>query len=555
MQEQQGQQENTLATRATVTATLVLGAVTGLLLGCAIAIPLAENHLKTYMERVAVQDDASLTDARSLLETMQHSASPACSETELSNLRDLVFHSDYLKDAGRIQRGKVECSASAGRLARPIGDFKPWRAQSGGTVLDGNLTPIRDESLKRTGIQRGSAFVVFSSHLPEPDGRLPLRLTIYPIEDPKQDPKQAETSATATDASPDQASDEVERRGDSIVASHCSPILSRCVLASVGVDDARRAELLVISGTTLAGGIAGVFIGIYLCSLHRRSLSPDRQLKNAVARDQLQLAYQPIVNLATGKISGAEALARWTRPDGVSVGPSEFIKMAEANGFMGSITNLVLRRALKEFGEVLKKLPDFRLNVNVAASDLMDPRFLPMIEAVVQEFHVRPSSLTIEVTETSAANEEDALESIRLLRRMGFGISIDDFGTGYSNLSYLLYLSVDSIKIDKAFTRAIGTDAVTVGILPQIIAMARTLNLAVVVEGIESPGQADYFSTDNMKIYGQGWLYGRPMPAGEFFSLLGVTVGQPSVAAIPAAAGLPRPWREAEHGVETLVVH
>jgi sensor c-di-GMP phosphodiesterase-like protein len=552
MQEQQEQQENVFATRSTVTATLVLGAVTGFLLGCAIAIPLAESHLKTYMERVAVQDDASLTDARALLETMQHSASPACSEAELSNLRDLVLHSDYLKDAGRIQRGRVECSASAGRPARPIGDFKAGQAQAGGTVLDGNLTPIRDESLKRTGIQRGNAFVVFGSHLPEPDGRLPLRLGIYPYQQQAGAP--ATSGAGSTETSPDQPADEVGRRGETIVASHCSPIMSRCVLASVGVDDARRAEFLVISGTTLAGGIAGVFIGMALCSLHRRSLAPDRQLKNAVARGQLQLAYQPIVNLASGSISGAEALARWTRPDGVSVGPSEFIKMAEDNGFMGSITNLVLRRALKEFGEVLKKLPDFRLNVNVAASDLMDPAFLPMIEAVVQEFHVRPSSLTIEVTETSAANEEDALESIRLLRRMGFGISIDDFGTGYSNLSYLLYLSVDSIKIDKAFTRAIGTDAVTVGILPQIIAMARTLNLAVVVEGIESPGQADYFSTDNMKIYGQGWLYGRPMPAAEFFSLLGVTVGQPSVAAIPAAAGIPRPWREAEHGVETVVV-
>jgi sensor c-di-GMP phosphodiesterase-like protein len=548
----QEQQENVLATRATVTATLVLGAVTGFLLGCAIAIPLAESHLKTYLERVAVQDDASLTDARALLETMQHSASPACSETELSNLRDLVFHSDYLKDAGRIQRGKIECSASAGRPARSIGDFKAGQAQAGGTVLDGNLTPIRDESLKRTGIQRGNAFVVFSSHLPEPDSRLPLRLTIYPYQE------QAGTTATSSAGSPetssDQAADEVERRGDTIVASHCSTVMSRCVLASVGVDDARRGELLVISSTTLAGGIAGVFIGIALCSLHRRSLAPDRQLKNAVARDQLQLAYQPIVNLASGEISGAEALARWTRPDGVSVGPSEFIKMAEDNGFMGSITNLVLRRALKEFGEVFKKLPEFRLNVNVAASDLMDPKFLPMIEAVVQEYHVRPSSLTLEVTETSAANQEDALESIRLLRRMGFGISIDDFGTGYSNLSYLLYLSVDSIKIDKAFTRAIGTDAVTVGILPQIIAMARTMNLAVVVEGIESPTQADYFSTDNLKIFGQGWLYGRPMPAGEFFSLLGVTVDQPSIAAIPEAAGVPSRWRQLRHGAGTATV-
>ena len=315
--------------------------------------------------------------------------------------------------------------------------------------------------------------------------------------------------------------------------------MSRCVVASVGVDDARRGEFAVIGSTTIACGIAGIFIGIMLCGRHRRSISIDQQLKRAVALEQLQLAYQPIVDLASGKIVGAEALARWTRPDGVSISPSEFIKTAEKHGFIGSVTNLVFRRALKEFREVLNKLPDFRLNINVAAADLIDPRFLPMIEAAVLEANVRPSSLTLEVTETSAADQEDALESIRLLRRMGFGISIDDFGTGYSNLSYLLYLSVDSIKIDKAFTRAIGTDAVTVAILPQIIAMARNLNLAVVVEGIESPSQADYFSTDNLKIYGQGWLYGRPVPAVEFFGLLGVIVEQPSVAAIPEAAGIP----------------
>ena len=163
-------------------------------------------------------------------------------------------------------------------------------------------------------------------------------------------------------------------------------------------------------------------------------------------------------------------------------------------------------------------------------------------------------SLTLEVTETSAANHEDALESIRVLRRMGFGISIDDFGTGYSNLSYLLYLSVDSIKIDKAFTRTIGTDAVTAGILPQIINMARTLNLAVVVEGIESPNQADYFPTDKLRIYGQGWLYGRPVPASEFFSLIDVAVDQPVVAAIPEAVESPSGWRQLKRGVGSPAV-
>ena len=545
----QDQQQNVLAARVAVTLTAALGAAAGLLLGCVVAIPLAENRLKTYMERVAVQDDASLTEARTLLDTLGHSANPACSDTDLSHLRDLVFGSDYLKDAGRIRGGRIECSATGGRPERPIAVFKAGKVQADGSVIYSNLASVRDQSLRRTGIQRGNVFVVFGSHLPELGGRLPIRSAIEPY--PAVTPASKEASSQPPS---DPASDEVARRGGSIVATHCSAIISNCVIASMDVDDARRGESTVIGATAVAGGIAGVFLGIALCGIHRRSLTLHQQLRHALAREQLRIAYQPIVNLANGKIVGAEALARWTRPDGVAVSPGDFIKTAEDHGFIGSLTNVVLRRALKEFSEVLSKLPDFRLNINIAAADLMDPLFLPMIEEATRKANVRPSSLTLEVTETSAANHEDALESIRVLRRMGFGISIDDFGTGYSNLSYLLYLSADSIKIDKAFTRTIGTDAVTAGILPQIIAMARTLNLAVVVEGIESPSQADYFPTDKLRIFGQGWLYGRPVPANEFFSLIGVTVDQSGFAASPETAEIPSGLRQLKHDVGTATV-
>jgi len=545
----QDQQQNVLAARVAVTLTAALGAAAGLLLGCLLAIPLAENRLRTYMERVAVQDDASLTEARSLLDTLRHSTNPACSDTDLSNLRDLVFGSDYLKDAGRIRGGRIECSATAGRPAGTIGGFKAGKVQADGTVIYSNLASARDQSLRRTGIQRGDVFVVFGSHLPELGGRLPIRSAIEPY--PAGTP--ASTKASSEPSS-DPAPDVVERRGGSIVATHCSALMSNCVIASMDVDDTRRGESTIIGATAFAGGIAGIFLGIALYSIHRRSLTLHEQLKHALAHEHLRIAYQPIVNLADGKIVGAEALARWTRPDGVSISPGQFIKTAEEHGFIGSLTNVVMRRALKEFSEVLNKRPDFRLNINIAAADLMDPLFLPMIEKAIQKANVRPSSITLEVTETSAANHEDALESIRVLRRMGFGISIDDFGTGYSNLSYLLYLSADSIKIDKAFTRTIGTDAVTAGILPQIINMARTLNLAVVVEGIESPSQADYFPTDKLRIYGQGWLYGRPVPANEFFSLIDVTVDQPSVVASPETAEVPSGWRQLKGGVGTATV-
>jgi sensor c-di-GMP phosphodiesterase-like protein len=113
-----------------------------------------------------------------------------------------------------------------------------------------------------------------------------------------------------------------------------------------------------------------------------------------------------------------------------------------------------------------------------------------------------------------------AKDAILRLRQKGHYVHIDDFGTGYSSLAYLHDLSVDAIKIDKAFTKAIGTDAVTVSILPQILTMAETLKLQVVVEGIETQAQADYFAASNQNILAQGWLYGRPVPARVFLQML-----------------------------------
>lgn len=543
-------QHNSLATQATVAATATLGATAGFLLGCVLAIQLAAFHLKGYLDRVAAQDIASQNEAGDLLGVLQHSAYPPCSDAELNYFRGLIFHSDSLRDAGRMYRGKIKCSATDGRPLHPIGQFKVAPTEPDETLAGSELIPIRDRSLKKAGIRQGDLFVIFGSHLPDVQGSLPIHSSV----DWTGGMPSGSSSHDTPDASSGGVPDSVTRQGVMLVAEHCSTILSNCVTASVSVNDARRGEFVAIAGTSVAGGTAGALLGFVLCVLVRRKRSLDRELRRAVAQEKLRLVYQPIVNLSDRKIVGAEVLARWAKPDGTSITPDVFIKLAEENGFVGSITRFVLRRALKEFREVFKEFPDFRLNINVAPADLVDPQFLPMLDRTVSEAKVRPKNLALEVTERSTASREDAMESIRELRRMGYAIYIDDFGTGYSNLSYLLYLSVDTIKIDQAFIRAIGTDAVTVAILPQIVAMARSLNLGIVVEGIESPGQADYFSTNNVRIYGQGWLYGRPVPACEFFQLMGLTVNPKALAANAAGAGLRGAWRQPDKEIEAATV-
>jgi sensor c-di-GMP phosphodiesterase-like protein len=266
--------------------------------------------------------------------------------------------------------------------------------------------------------------------------------------------------------------------------------------------------------------LTGAFLGLFCSIVYRRSRTMESQLLRAVRSDQLRMVYQPIVSLPSGEIVGAEALARWTDEEGFAVGPDIFIKIAEERGFVCEITRLVVRHALSDFAETLRAHPDFRLSINVAAADLADPEFLSMLDRELKRAGVRAESLSIEITESSTARHEVAIATILRLHERGHSVHIDDFGTGYSSLSYLHDLSVDAIKIDRSFTQSIGTKSVTLAILPQILAMAEALHLQVIVEGIETSLQADYFYSGANRILGQGWLFGHPVAAEEFSRLL-----------------------------------
>jgi sensor c-di-GMP phosphodiesterase-like protein len=311
-----------------------------------------------------------------------------------------------------------------------------------------------------------------------------------------------------------------QRVGDTLYATRCSSIYNTCTTAYVSIPDAFAITRAYAVMFLLLGGIAGAISGLLFPMLYRRNKSVEQQLIRALRADALTVVYQPIVDLATGHIVEAEALVRWTDEYKNAVSPEVFVKIAEDRGFVGEITRLVLRHALRDFGATMRARPSFRVNVNIAAADLADSRFVPMVERYLHEAEVSPRNLGIEITESYTARQQVAKNTILRLRQMGHYVAIDDFGTGYSSLAYLHDLSVDAIKIDKAFTKAIGTDAVTVSILPQILTMAETLKLRVVVEGIETQVQADYFAPKSQNIHAQGWLYGRPVPARVFLQLL-----------------------------------
>ena len=506
----------------TLAATLLAGTcgiVVGYLVGCAVAVRVAKGSIEASATRTIQEAEVASAESRTLLSTMNASPFSFCSDAEVAWFRNLIYQSENLKEAGRIRDGKVECSATLGRLDKPIQVPAPDFSQQDGTRVYKRFAPFQLNNLPTVGLQLGASYVVFSPY-PQLHRELPpVHYASTGRSDPSQQPLQLLGVADAPSWQV-LTSDGEALVGDTLYATRCSSQYFNCVTNYISMPDAIRVGRREVIACMILGGVTGSLLGFLLSLLYRRSRSMEQQLRRAIVRDKLRLEYQPIVSPEDRRIVGAEALSRWVDEDGVRVGPDVFIKLAEQGGFVGAITESVVRNALRELGETLRNYPDFQLSINAAAADLGDPRFLPMLDRALERAGVSPRRLAIEITESSTVQYGPAMETIRMLRQKGYSVHIDDFGTGYSSLSYLQDLSIDAIKIDRSFTRAIGTGSVIGSILPQILSIADALHLGVIVEGIETEEQADYFAHAKGRILAQGWLFGHPVPADEFIGIL-----------------------------------
>lgn len=242
-------------------------------------------------------------------------------------------------------------------------------------------------------------------------------------------------------------------------------------------------------------------------------------LASAAKNDEIFVEYQPQIDLSTGQIIGAEALMRWRRRDGVLVSPAEFIPVAEANGLIKEIGE----RGLQLSCEELKRwhdagYDDLCMSVNISVPQLHSTAFVDGIRQVVNEFQLPPSSLELEITESLLMQHSKTnLNILRGLSKFGVRLSVDDFGTGYSSLAYLQDFPVDALKIDISFVRNIGTEHGN-AIPSAIIAMAHSLRLKVVAEGIETEAQEAFLRSRGCD-FAQGFYYGRSMSGENFLEL------------------------------------
>ena len=273
-----------------------------------------------------------------------------------------------------------------------------------------------------------------------------------------------------------------------------------------------------------------------------RRLQIEQDLRHALAAGELDVHFQPQVELSTGRVAGAEALARWSHPDEGPVPPLEVVGVAEETGLIGPLGAFVLDEACRRLADWRAAGLTIPVTVNLSVHQLGDPQLVDRVRATLARHRVPPSAICLELTESALMGAgEGPLQRLEELKRLGLYLAVDDFGTGYSSLGALKRLPVEVLKVDRSFVDGLGTDLGDSAIVAAILSLAHALGLHVVAEGVETELQASQLAALGCPI-AQGFLYSRAVAGDDFAA---------TVARIEATGGGHR--RPAFRGERALV--
>jgi len=264
----------------------------------------------------------------------------------------------------------------------------------------------------------------------------------------------------------------------------------------------------------------------YMFTEHLNDSSAERlhlenELHTALIDNQFEVFYQPKQNLKSDAIESAEALIRWNHPEKGLIPPAKFIPLAEETGLINKIGEFVLRTACQQTRWwSLKGYGDLKVSVNLSAQQLRADGFMDLLQATLEETNLEPARLTLEITESLLMDDvEETIRQLQQIRDLGVGLSIDDFGTGYSSLSYLKRFPIDILKIDQSFIRDINNNSDDAAITKAIIAMAHSLDLRVIAEGVETIESREFLRDQNCDVI-QGYLVSRPLTNDQMQTML-----------------------------------
>jgi diguanylate cyclase (GGDEF)-like protein/PAS domain S-box-containing protein len=462
-------------------------------------------------QRVLVGRLRDITDRRALEDQLLHQAL----HDALTGLPNRALFGDRLEQAlahrpGPSQQAALllvdldDFTAVNDRYGHAIGDrlLAAAAARLGGCLRDGDM-------MARVG---GDQFAVLLEGVGEPEAHAMARALAAAFEGPirlddREVPAQVSIGVAVTAASTTDPQDP-----DGLL---------------------RQAEVALAAAKEAGKGR----IELFTPGRHRGAwddLALRADLEHAVADEQFELLYQPIVALATGQAAGVEALVRWQHPSRGLLGPGEFIPLAERTGLIVPLGRLVLAEACRQVRRWRDRHPDrpLRLGVNLSARQLDHGQLVAEVAQALEDAQLDPATVTLELTETVLVRDADlAVTRLRELKGLGVRLAVDDFGTGYSSLGYLDRLPVDVLKIDKTFIdRLTGTGREGTALIAAILRIAQTLGLETVAEGVERPEQASQLRALGCH-YAQGYLYAKPLQMDEVDSFLTQQAPTPATGA------------------------
>ncbi len=477
------------------------------------SIRIEEARVAELAEALGQRTEQIIVDAREMLDRFNQFPSPACSTAHIEAMQEAAIARPYIRAIGYLQAAERICGVGFIQAIQ----LKPSRAdrvyesgviawwpsaqtEVGGVRLflmryGNHDIAIDPRMLLETGVKQEwqaglwvenllLASTPWATDLPTPDS-VPVGLMI------------------------DHQNDRVVSR---FSLGTIFPI-DIVAIEPIGLFWDRYAPML---GIAAGFGLTILVVWVYFVlrySRHRLSLSTV--LKDDLDKGRMEVHYQPIVNLSSGRCVGAEALARWVREGGEIVNPDVFLPIAEEAGLVPQVTLAVLKATMRDLGYMLRQHSDIYININLAPEDLAGDDFGDELARYSELAGVSPDKIKLEITERAVVDNDSSRKIISDFRNRGHQVAIDDFGTGYSSLSYLQSFEFDTLKIDKSFVNAIGKESVTSHVIGLVIELSKSLDLVTVAEGIETAQQLKWLRKQGVEL-GQGYLFSQPLPAGEF---------------------------------------
>lgn len=466
----------------------------------------------SYARDVMHRSHEQVQQMRTAISELESAHYPPCSPPDVDLMRQIDLDSSYIQAVGRIQGNRIVCTS--------LGTTQPFDVGPPGLTTENYATerliahsPIGGDHPLLLVSKDGIAFFL--------EGSL---TTDTPTEGPKIG------MAVFVPSSPNHTI--LVARNDNLKPEWFRPIAKGGVITFrnsgyvVALVRSADSDVEVIAAAPESYTVkrvqhfAAIFVPLGLvCAallawavthIARIQFSLPSVLRSAAKRKEFYVEYQPIVDLATRRWVGAEALVRWRRSGSRIVRPDSFIPIAEESGVITLITQCVADIVAADLPKLIDIDPDFWVAINLSAPDLRSPGTVDMLKRILDESRAKPRNLKVEATERGFLQGKETHAILAAIRDLHIWTAIDDFGTGYSSLSCLQTLGLDSLKIDKSFVDSVGTDGATSNVVPHIISMAHSLKLVMVAEGVETEAQARFLERRSVH-YAQGWLFGKPM--------------------------------------------